>query len=133
MPPVMKSASKLGMLRPSVNSLCINLRITRHAVRSSLRLVVVRCISKVADAYKLDKKTQRTFSPLGGIAYDDHIKLASGKSHRFDLDNDRAASSPSSLAVKMETVGPNKVKPIWAILTVNITCLLSAMWIGPTS
>src|SRR6266498_5369609 len=35
--------------------------------------VVVRCISKVADAYKLDKQTQRTFKPHGGIAYDDRI------------------------------------------------------------
>ncbi len=35
--------------------------------------VVVRCISKVADAYKLDKQTQRTFKPYGGIAYDDRI------------------------------------------------------------
>jgi len=35
--------------------------------------VVVRCISKVADAYKLDKKTQRTFHPLGAISYDDRI------------------------------------------------------------
>lgn len=35
--------------------------------------VVVRCISKVADAYKLDKKSKRTFRPLGSIAYDDRI------------------------------------------------------------
>ncbi len=35
--------------------------------------VVVRCISKVADAYKLDRKTQRTFKPHGSIAYDDRI------------------------------------------------------------
>lgn len=35
--------------------------------------MVVRCISKVADAYKLDKATQRTFKPHGGIAYDDRI------------------------------------------------------------
>jgi putative transposase len=35
--------------------------------------MVVRCISKVADAYKLDKKTQRIFKPHGGIAYDDRI------------------------------------------------------------
>lgn len=35
--------------------------------------VVIRCISKVADAYKLDKKTKRTFKPLGGIAYDDRV------------------------------------------------------------
>ncbi len=33
--------------------------------------VVVRAIAKVADAYKLDKKTKRSFRPLGAIAYDD--------------------------------------------------------------
>ena len=32
--------------------------------------IVIRCIAKVADAYKLDKKVQRTFQPLGSIAYD---------------------------------------------------------------
>src|SRR5262245_59169779 len=35
--------------------------------------VVVRCIGKVADAYKLDKDRQRRFQPLGAIAYDDRI------------------------------------------------------------
>jgi IS605 OrfB family transposase len=35
--------------------------------------VVVRVISKVADAYKLDRKTKRTFRPHGSIAYDDRI------------------------------------------------------------
>lgn len=35
--------------------------------------VVIRAISKVADAYKLDKKTKRTFKPHGGIAYDARI------------------------------------------------------------
>lgn len=34
---------------------------------------VVRAIAKVADAYKLDKKTQRSFRPTGGIAYDARI------------------------------------------------------------
>jgi putative transposase len=32
--------------------------------------VVVRCISKVADAYKLDRDTLRTFQPHGALAYD---------------------------------------------------------------
>ena len=32
--------------------------------------VVVRCISKVADSYKLDRNTMRTFRPTGAIAYD---------------------------------------------------------------
>jgi putative transposase len=35
--------------------------------------LVIRCIAKVTDAYKLDKKTQRTFKPLGSIAYDARI------------------------------------------------------------
>ena len=35
--------------------------------------VVVRCISKVSDAYKLDKRTKRTFKPTGAIAFDDRI------------------------------------------------------------
>lgn len=35
--------------------------------------VVVRCISKVADAYKLDKRTKRTFNFHGAIAYDARI------------------------------------------------------------
>jgi IS605 OrfB family transposase len=35
--------------------------------------VVVRCLGKVADAYKLDTETQRTFAPLGAIAYDARI------------------------------------------------------------
>lgn len=43
--------------------------------------VVVRCIGKVADAYKLDKKTKRSFKPLGAISYDSRIlryKMAKG-------------------------------------------------------
>jgi IS605 OrfB family transposase len=35
--------------------------------------IVVRAIAKVADAYKLDKRTHRRFKPLGAIAYDDRI------------------------------------------------------------
>lgn len=35
--------------------------------------VVVRCIGKVADAYRLDRSTRRTFQPTGAIAYDDRI------------------------------------------------------------
>jgi IS605 OrfB family transposase len=35
--------------------------------------VVVRCIAKVADAYKLDRKRRRTFKPHGSIAFDDRI------------------------------------------------------------
>jgi len=35
--------------------------------------VIVRCISKVANAYKLDRKTKRVFRLLGGITYDSRI------------------------------------------------------------
>jgi putative transposase len=35
--------------------------------------LTVRCIAKVADAYKLDKKVMRSFSSHGAIAYDDRI------------------------------------------------------------
>ncbi len=35
--------------------------------------LAVRAIAKVADAYKLDRKTKRTFIPTGSIAYDDRI------------------------------------------------------------
>ncbi len=35
--------------------------------------VVIRCLSKVADAYRKDKRSQRRFKPLGSIAYDIRI------------------------------------------------------------
>lgn len=35
--------------------------------------VVVRCISKVVDSYKLDRKSKRSFRPQGAIAYDSRI------------------------------------------------------------
>lgn len=47
-----------------------------YAIRESSGLsaqMVVRCISKVTDSYKLDRKTRRTFNPHGSIAYDDRI------------------------------------------------------------
>lgn len=49
---------------------------TYYGIRNKTNLsaqMVVRCISKVADAYKLDKKTQRKFRPLGAITYDARI------------------------------------------------------------
>jgi putative transposase len=51
-------------------------RLTYHAVRETFGLaaqLAVRCIAKVADAYKLDKKTQRSFAPLGAVPLDDRI------------------------------------------------------------
>ncbi len=47
-----------------------------QAVREQYGLsaqVAVRAIAKVADAYKLDRKTKRTFKTTGRIAYDDRI------------------------------------------------------------
>ena len=47
-----------------------------QAVREQFGLsaqVTVRVIAKVADAYKLDRKTKRTFRATGSIAYDDRI------------------------------------------------------------
>jgi len=35
--------------------------------------MVVRCIAKVSDAYKLDRETRRSFRPLGSVAYDARI------------------------------------------------------------
>ena len=35
--------------------------------------IVVRCIARVADAYKLDRETKRQFRPISAIAYDDRI------------------------------------------------------------
>lgn len=49
---------------------------TYHAFKASFKLssqVLVRCVAKVADAYKLDKKTKRQFRPLGSIGYDSRI------------------------------------------------------------
>lgn len=51
-------------------------RLTYGAVRETFALsaqLTVRCIAKVADAYKLDKNTQRTFAPLGAVAFDERI------------------------------------------------------------
>lgn len=47
-----------------------------HAYKATFKLssqMLVRSVAKVADAYKLDKKTKRIFRPLGSIAYDARI------------------------------------------------------------
>jgi hypothetical protein len=51
-------------------------RLTYQPVRETFGLaaqLAVRCIAKVADAYKLDRKTQRTFQPHGAVPFDDRI------------------------------------------------------------
>lgn len=47
-----------------------------HQVRADTGLAaqfVIRCIAKVADAYRLDRKVKRTFKAHGAIAYDGRI------------------------------------------------------------
>lgn len=49
---------------------------TYHSYKATFQLssqILVRCIAKVADSYKLDKKTKREFRPLGSIGYDSRI------------------------------------------------------------
>jgi putative transposase len=48
-------------------------KLAYYEIKAALDLsaqLIVRCIAKVCDAYKLDKKTKRTFKPLGSIPYD---------------------------------------------------------------
>lgn len=50
--------------------------LTYARIRSEYGLsaqMVIRCLAKVGDSYKLDRKTQRTYKPHGSIAYDDRI------------------------------------------------------------
>jgi putative transposase len=35
--------------------------------------MAIRALAKVGDAYKLDKRSKRTFRPLAAIAYDDRL------------------------------------------------------------
>lgn len=47
-----------------------------HSIKSSFNLsaqMIVRCIGKTSDSYKLDKKKQRAFKELGAITYDSRI------------------------------------------------------------
>jgi len=49
-------------------------KLVYHDIKDCFHLgaqILVRCIAKVADAYKLNRKTQRTFQPHGAIAFDD--------------------------------------------------------------
>lgn len=51
-------------------------KLVYHDIKAEFGLnaqVVIRCIAKVTDAYKLDKKTKRTFRPDGSIAFDSRI------------------------------------------------------------
>lgn len=47
-----------------------------HIIKKSFNLsaqIIVRCISKVADSYKLDRKNKRIFREMGSISYDPRI------------------------------------------------------------
>jgi len=49
---------------------------TYHVVKSFFNLsaqLVIRCISKVSDSYKISKSPKRVFKPTGSIAYDSRI------------------------------------------------------------
>ena len=51
-------------------------KLSYHTIKAEFDLtaqLIVRCIAKVCDAYKLDKATKRTFKPLGAIPYDSRI------------------------------------------------------------
>jgi putative transposase len=51
-------------------------KLTYATVRERFDLaaqLTVRCIAKVADAYKVDRKVQRSFAPHGALAYDNRI------------------------------------------------------------
>lgn len=51
-------------------------KLVYHDVRDKFPLsaqATIRCIAKVTDAYKKDKKSERSFSELGAISYDDRI------------------------------------------------------------
>jgi len=51
-------------------------KLTYYPVKKEFALasqVIVRCVSKVADAYQLDNKRQRKFKLLGAITYDSRI------------------------------------------------------------
>lgn len=55
-----------------------------HPARNQFKLtaqLTVRVFSKVADAYKLDKRTERRFWKTGAIAYDDRILSFRKESH----------------------------------------------------
>lgn len=63
-----------------------------HDVRAAFPLtaqVVIRCIAKVTDAYRLDSNAKRVFRPLGSIAFDSRIlswKLAKSEVSIWTVD-----------------------------------------------
>jgi IS605 OrfB family transposase len=47
--------------------------------------MVIRCLAKVSDSYKLDRKTQRSYRPHGSIAYDDRILSFNRDKHTVSI------------------------------------------------
>src|ERR671930_1358040 len=63
-------------------------KLTYQAVRETFHLaaqLTVRCIAKVADAYKLDRKAQRTFRPHGAVPYDGRILSYNAKGSEVSI------------------------------------------------
>jgi len=51
-------------------------KLSYYEVRAAFDLtsqLVIRCIAKVTDSYKIDKKVKREFQPLGSVAFDSRI------------------------------------------------------------
>ena len=72
-----------------------------YSLKESFNLssqMVVRCIAKVTDAYKVDKKIKRTFRPTGAIAYDTRILT-------YDLTKKRVSIWTVDGRMKIEYVG----------------------------
>ena len=54
-------------------------QLTYYRVREQYQLsaqMVIRCLAKVGDSYKLARTTKPAYRPHGSIAYDDHILTA---------------------------------------------------------
>ena len=67
--------------------------------------IIVRSIAKVADAYKLDRRTKRTFRPYGSIAYDQRI---SDLEDRLSDTDEGMAQSAQVQAVKIRELDKEK-------------------------
>lgn len=101
-----------------------------HSYKATFKLssqILVRCIAKVADAYKLDKKTKRTFRPLGSIGYDSRIMTYKP--------NDIVSLWAIGGRLKIPFVCHNrnylpyiKGKPIWFTRRANFTCFRPLMF-----
>lgn len=73
-------------------------KLAYHEIKASFDLasqMIVRCIAKVCDAYKIDKLTKRTFRPLGAICYDSRIlswKMATNEVSLWTVDGRQKVS-----------------------------------------